>query len=80
MAGVDAVFDAVERWLLSGDHYVRVAATVGLLEDLQNGNLYKLTQILPSHFELWLRPLSKIQWDKVDAFWSRGELITDVQP
>lgn len=78
-ARFDAVFDIVERWCLRGDHYVRVAATVGLLEDLQNGNLYERAQIRPSDFEPWLRPVSKRQWEKVYAFWSRGELITDVE-
>ena len=31
-----AVFDAVERLLVDGDLYVRQAATVGLLEGIQN--------------------------------------------
>jgi hypothetical protein len=31
-----AVFDAVERLHVDGDEYVREAATIGLLEDLQN--------------------------------------------
>src|SRR5262245_33190674 len=31
-----AIFAVVERWHRDGDPYVREAATVGLLEDLQN--------------------------------------------
>ena len=30
--------EVIERWHLEGDDYVREAATVGLLEDLQNTN------------------------------------------
>ncbi len=70
-----AVFDVVERWHVEGDKYVRDAATIGLLEDLQNTNMHKRTQ--PSDFEAWLRPVSRKFWDKVNRFWSHGELITD---
>src|SRR5262245_24425106 len=42
-------FAVVERWLLEGDKYVREAATVGLLEDLQNSNLHETTS--PNDFE-----------------------------
>ena len=69
-----AVFDVVERWHVEGDKYVRDAATVGLLEDLQNTNLHTRTQ--PSDFEPWLRPVSRKFWDKVNRFWSHGEIIT----
>jgi hypothetical protein len=71
-----AVFDVVERWHLQGDAYVREAASVGLIEDLQNTNLRKGTT--PTDFEPWLRPESKRWWDKVDKFWSQGEPLTDV--
>jgi hypothetical protein len=70
-----AVFDVVEQWHLRGDAYVREAATVGLLEDLQNTNLHRRTQ--PGDFEPWLRPESKRWWGKVERFWSDGELLTD---
>ena len=71
-----AVFDVVERWHLQGDAYVREAASVGLLEDLQNTSLHEGTA--PMDFEPWLRAESKRWWDKVDRFWSRGESLTDV--
>jgi hypothetical protein len=71
-----AVFDVVERWFLEGDDYVREAATVGLLEDIQNTNLHRTTT--PDDFLPWLRPLSRRQWDRVDAFWRDGVLISDV--
>ncbi|HEY1707984.1 MAG TPA: hypothetical protein VGG10_06950 [Rhizomicrobium sp.] len=64
----DAVFDVVERWHLEGDSYVKEAATIGLLEDLQNLNLHTTTK--PDDFVRWLRPKSKRTWDKVSAFWS----------
>jgi hypothetical protein len=73
VAGFDTVFDVVERWHLEGDDYVREAASIGLLEDLQNGYLHKTTE--PSDFEKWLRPTSRIWWDKLIAYWEgRGSL------
>ena len=65
-----ALFD-----VLQGDSYVREAASVGLLEDLQNTSLHDATE--PKAFEPWLRPESKRWWDKVDRFWSRGEPLTE---
>lgn len=69
------VFDVVERWHLEGEHYVKQAATVGLLEDLQNENLHDTTK--PTDFLPWLRPESKRYWDKVERFWATGQLIDD---
>jgi len=71
----DEVFDVVEAWHLKGDAYVRQAAAIGLLEDLQNTNLHKSTQ--PAEFLPWLRPESRRWWDKVEAFWDHGAPITD---
>ena len=71
----DAVFDVVERWHTEGDASVREAATVGLLEDLQNLNLHRTTR--PEAFLPWLRPESRRWWDKVDAFWRHGTLLQD---
>lgn len=70
-----AVFDVVEQWHIRGDHFVREAASVGLLEDLQNETLHEGTQ--PADFEPWLRPESLRWWRKVERFWSHGELISD---
>lgn len=69
----DAVFDVVERWHLSGDDYVKEAASAGLLEDLQNGNLYREAQ--PEDFIPWLRPETRKWWIKVHEFWTEGKLI-----
>lgn len=71
----DGVFEVVERWHLQGDAYVREAASVGLLEDLQNVNFHEGTA--PAEFEPWLRSESKRWWERVDSFWARGEPLTD---
>ena len=36
---IKKIFAVIERWHLEGDLYVKEAATVGILEDLQNTNL-----------------------------------------
>ena len=71
----DAIFDVVERWHVEGDPYVREAASLGLLEDLQNGNLHRVTT--PGAFLPWLRPVSRRWWDKVEAFWETGSPLRD---
>ncbi len=65
--GFDAVFDVVERWHVEGEHYVIEAATIGLLEGLQNvGSNH---DIEPEDFVPWLRPESRKWWDKLNRFW-----------
>jgi hypothetical protein len=71
----DTLFDIVEQWHLTGDAYVREAATIGLLESLQNTGLHRKTT--PEDFLIWLRPESRRWWDKVEAFWEHGTLIRD---
>jgi hypothetical protein len=61
------IFDAVELLHVEGDRYVREAATVGLLEDLQNTNLHRTTD--PEQLRPFLRPESLKWWDRVDSFW-----------
>ncbi|UFX41665.1 hypothetical protein HAP47_0020320 [Bradyrhizobium sp. 41S5] len=56
----DAVFDVVERWHCHGDAYVREAATIGLLEGIENVSLRR--SINPRRFEFWLKPESKRWW------------------
>lgn len=70
-----AVFAIVERWIVEGTPYVREAAIVGLLEDLQNGNLHAATQ--PDAFRPYLLPVSARWWDKLIGFWERGALLRD---
>jgi hypothetical protein len=66
-AELPAVFRAVERWHLEGDEYVREAATVGLLEGLQNLNLH--TSTCPEQFRALLGPESARCWDDLAASW-----------
>ena len=74
-AQFDAIFDVVERWHTEGDPYVRAAATIGLLEDLQNTNFYTIAS--PTDFKPYLREQSTRWWDKVERFWATGEAIRD---
>jgi hypothetical protein len=70
------IFDVVERWHVEGDAYVRQAATIGLLESLQNTDFHeRLTE--PDDFVVWLGPQTKRWWDKVEAFWRDGTIIRD---
>jgi hypothetical protein len=72
---LEAIFKVVERWNIEGDNFVREAATVGLLEDLQNENLHRQTK--PSDFEPWLLPETKRYWEEVGVFWSKGVVVSD---
>jgi hypothetical protein len=63
-----AVFRVVEHWHLEGDEYVREAATVGLLEDLQNLNLHEHGTD-PAQFRSMLGPESLRCWDSLAASW-----------
>ncbi|MFO0808878.1 MAG: hypothetical protein U0746_09665 [Gemmataceae bacterium] len=63
-----AVFRVVERWHLEGEEYVRTAATVGLLEDLQNWNLHEHGTD-PAQFRGMLGPESARCWDELAASW-----------
>lgn len=65
----------VERWHLEGDAYVREAATIGLLENLQNENLHAFTS--PDEFEKLLMPESLRWWNKVAEFWRTGQPVAD---
>jgi len=69
------IFQVIERWHVEGDTYVRQAATIGVLEGLQNIANHDATT--PKQFIPWLGPVSRRYWDKVDAFWSQGILIRD---
>ena len=62
------VFRVVERLHVEGDAYVREAATVGLLESLQNTNLHDRTA--PEQFCEFLQPESLRWWQRVESFWS----------
>jgi len=63
-------FAVVERWHVEGDAYVREAATIGLLENLQNENIHASTS--PDEIVPFLRPESLKWWKKVEPFWNSG--------
>ena len=69
------VFAVVERLHLEGNHYVREAATVGLLESLQNTNIHKFTQ--PEQFLQYLSPETNRWWNKLNRFWENGGIMFD---
>jgi hypothetical protein len=62
--GFGAVFAVVERWHVEGDAYVREAASIGLLESLQNTGLHGATA--PDDFLGWLQPESLRCWRKIE--------------
>lgn len=63
------IFDAVERLHVEGDAYVREAATIGLLEGLQNNASHRID---PEVFSPFLGPESLKWWNELNAFW-QGE-------
>lgn len=65
-----AIFGAVERLQVEGEHYVREAAVVGLLEDLQNLNVHE-HGTEPEQFRPFLGPESNAAWDELYEFWHR---------
>ncbi len=71
---LDAVFGVVERWHVEGDTYVSEAATIGLLEGLQNilgGNKRnkKTKGVRASDFEPYFGPETRRWWGKLYRFW-----------
>ena len=62
------IFSLVERLIIEGDDYVRDAAAVGLLEDLQNGGLHHQTK--PEDFEPYLLPVSASKWQWLNDLWA----------
>jgi len=67
------IFQVVEDWHLHGEHYVREAATIGLLEGIQNlsGGDSQGGRSRAGHFEKWLGPESLQNWNKLYEFWNR---------
>jgi len=70
-----AAFEMIERLHTDGDQYVREAATIGILENLQNTNLHSNTE--PEQFLEFLHPVSLRYWQKVEDFWNKGIIITE---
>lgn len=66
-----AIAELVEKLHADGDHYVREAATIGLLEGVQN--VWGNGGVDPEEFRPFLLPESAKWWDQLNLFWS-GEI------
>lgn len=64
-----AVFALLEKLYDSGDDFVQNAATVGLLEGIQNAALGE-ADVDPELFKKWLLPVSAEWWDEVNRIWA----------
>ncbi len=60
-------FQVVESWLCEGDHYVKEAAVIGLLEGIQNSARH--VGIEPRGFVNWFLPETHKWWEKLNKFW-----------
>lgn len=70
-AELRASFEEIERFHAEGDSYVREAATIGLLEALQNNAEHE--QLDPdASFRSYLGPQSARAWEELNRFW-RGD-------
>jgi hypothetical protein len=67
-AEFDAVFSVTEDLHINGEPYVREAATIGLLEGIQN--IGSNRDLDPESFVSYLKPESMKWWKKLNAFWS----------
>lgn len=67
-AGFPAVAQVIERLHIEGEHYVREAATIGLLEGIQNvwGNEGTDPELFVQH----LLPVSAKWWQSLNDFWA----------
>lgn len=72
---LSAAFKMIEQLHVDGDRYVREAATIGILENLQNTNLHGPTK--PDQCLEFLGPVSLKYWCKVTNFWENGTIITE---
>jgi hypothetical protein len=63
-----AVANAIERLHTEGDQFVREAATIGLLESIQNA--WSNAGVDPELFVQHLLPVSARWWQSLNDFWS----------
>jgi hypothetical protein len=71
----EAVFQVIEQLHIEGDSYVKNAATVGLLEGIQNIMLN--TDKNPDLFRPFLLPETTRWWNKLNDFWEKGKILSD---
>jgi hypothetical protein len=64
----EKIFELIETFHLEGDPYVKEAATIGLLESLQNNLGNEMEK-----FVKFLKPESLKWWDELNKFWN-GEI------
>ncbi|MEM9568302.1 MAG: hypothetical protein AAF974_08330 [Cyanobacteria bacterium P01_E01_bin.34] len=69
------VFDAIERLHVDGDEYVRKAATIGILENIQNITINSKAD--PEQFCPFLQPESRRWWNKLHYFWNTGKPLEE---
>lgn len=62
------VFNVIELLHIDGDDYVKEAATIGLLEGIQN--VASNSNINPEEFTEFLKPISAKWWNNLNDFWS----------
>jgi hypothetical protein len=63
-----AVAEVVERLHIEGDHPTREAATIGLLEGIQN--VWGNSGVDPELFKPFLLEQTKLWWEQLNLFWS----------
>ena len=61
------IFEIVEQLHVNGDAYVAEAATIGLLESIQN--ICQGQEIDPDVFKPFLGLVSKAYWKRLNRFW-----------
>lgn len=62
------VFDVIELLHIEGDDYVKEAATIGLLEGIQN--ISSNSNVKQEEFLVFLKPVSEKWWRSLNNFWS----------
>jgi len=62
-----AAFSLLERCFADGDDQAKEAATIGIIEDIQN--ISSNREFGPQVFESWLGPQTKKAWDQLAAAW-----------
>jgi len=65
---LSGIFDFFEKLHTDGDEHVRKIATIGFLEALQNNALGQGIDL--KIFETYLKPETKVWWDKLNDFWT----------
>ena len=63
----DQVFDIIELLNVDGDDYVKEAATIGLLEGIQN--ITSFSDVQSEEFIRFLKPVSAKWWNNLNDFW-----------